>query len=89
MNFLMMIKIREPAKTSTALNAPVGFLSRVDSLVFSKISACAEGFSTHITFIWIFIRVDSLMVNDIRAPTKAFATLITWVWFLPGMDPLM
>ena len=45
--------------------APMGFLSRMDSLVSAKYGLCGVAFPTHIAFVALLFCMASLMSNKI------------------------
>ena len=45
--------------------APMGFLSRMDSLVSAKYGLCVLAFPTHIAFLALLLCMASLMSNKI------------------------
>jgi hypothetical protein len=63
----------------------VGFLSSVNSLVYSQVCSLTEGFPTLVAFVRFFSGVHSLMCDEGGEMLKFFAAFFTLISFLFGV----
>lgn len=61
----------------------IGFLTRVDSLMYDEGRAPDEGLATLLTFVGFLARVDSPVLSQARALSKTLSTFMANVPPLP------